>query len=284
MDEKISIIMTSYNYAKYIQEAIISVKNQTYTNWELIIIDDTSTDNSLDIIEDYLKDSRIKLVINEKNLGLAASLKKGIDYAEGSWVAFLESDDIFYPTSLEKKMEAAKKGAEVIFTAAEGFQDKIKALTFQKHIEDINKYIVKLDRSKFIDNFKDIMYKTNIIPTFSVVMVKKELLQGLNFNPICKSALDYYLWAQLCFHKFYYIHENLTRWRLHKDSYLNRDKNSWIIKFLFDLTIYAETIKDKNIFLRFLTLINYIRRKLIYISFSGKRLKISLFNNKIIFE
>ena len=127
MDEKISILMPSYNYASYIREAIESVIKQTYTNWELIIIDDASTDSSLGIIKEYLrKDPRIKLVINEKNLGLAKTLKKGISFAEGNWIAFLECDDIFQPTSLEKKIEAAQSGAELIFSAAEGFDNKIK--------------------------------------------------------------------------------------------------------------------------------------------------------------
>lgn len=283
MDEKISIIMPSYNYAKYIREAIRSVINQTYTNWELIIIDDASTDHSLDIIEEYLHDTRIKLIINDKNLGLAGTLKKGIEFAEGNWIAFLECDDMFYPLSLEKKMEAAKNGADVIFTAVEGFQDKQKIEKYKKHVEDINKYIVKLNKSKFIPNFKDIVYKTNIIQTFSALMIRKELLQECKFNPLCKSALDYYLEAQLCFHKFYYIHEELTRWRLHGDSYLNRDKNSWLIKFLFSISIYKETIKDKNAFMQFFVLTNWIRRKIIYISTNNSRLKISLFNNQIIF-
>ena len=111
MDEKISILMPSYNYASY-----ISVIKQTYTNWELIIIDDASTDSSLGIIKEYLrKDPRIKLVINEKNLGLAKTLKKGISFAESSWIAFLECDDIFQPTSLEKKIEAAQNGAKLNF-------------------------------------------------------------------------------------------------------------------------------------------------------------------------
>lgn len=95
MDEKISILMPSYNYASYIREAIESVIKQTYTNWELIIIDDASTDSSLGIIKEYLrKDPRIKLVINEKNLGLAKTLKKGISFAEGNWLLFWSADDI----------------------------------------------------------------------------------------------------------------------------------------------------------------------------------------------
>ena len=68
---KISIVMASYNYASIIGEAIESVINQTYKDWELIIVDDGSADNSVEVIKKYLSDNRIKLYINEKNLGLA---------------------------------------------------------------------------------------------------------------------------------------------------------------------------------------------------------------------
>ena len=285
MDEKISILMPSYNYASYIREAIESVIKQTYTNWELIIIDDASTDSSLGIIKEYLrKDPRIKLVINEKNLGLAKTLKKGISFAEGNWIAFLECDDIFQPTSLEKKIEAAQNGAELIFSAAEGFDNKNKIQKFEKHIEDINKYIIKLDKSMFIEGFPNFVYTTNIIPTFSVVMVKKEILAGCNFNPLCETALDYYLWAQLCFHKIYYIHEKLTLWRLHNDSYLNRKQYSWLRKFLFSISIFAQTVQNKNRIQQFFIIANSIRKRLIYFNISKNRIKLSLFNNRYIFE
>lgn len=127
MDEKISILMPSYNYASYIREAIESVIKQTYTNWELIIIDDASTDSSLGIIKEYLrKDPRIKLVINEKNLGLAKTLKKGISFAESSWIAFLECDDIFQPTSLEKKWKQHKMEQNLFSQQQKGLIIKIK--------------------------------------------------------------------------------------------------------------------------------------------------------------
>jgi len=284
-EEMISVIMSSYNYGQYIKEAIDSVINQTFTNWELIIIDDASSDNSMKIIHKYLhKDSRIKLIINEKNLGLAKTLQKGINLAEGHWIAFLESDDIFSPASLEKKIEAAKQGADIIFTDVELFQDEEMSELLQKSFDERNKYIINLDKSMFIRNFKDVIYKSNIIPTFSSVMVKKELLANCRFNPLCPSALDYYLWAQLCFKKVYYINEKLTRWRLHKDSYINKNNTSWFRKLLFSISIYRETIKDKNIFIRNLKLINYIRGRFIYFTFKHKKLKISFFNNKYVVE
>lgn len=94
----ISIITASYNYENYIKETIESVLNQTYTNWELIIVDDGSKDNSVEVIKSYCeKDSRIKLFQHEGgvNKGLAETIKLGISKAQGEWIAFLESDDKF---------------------------------------------------------------------------------------------------------------------------------------------------------------------------------------------
>ena len=78
---KISIIMASYNYADIIGEAIESVINQTYTDWELIIVDDGSKDDSVEVIKKYLTDTRIKLFVNEENLGLAKTVQKGVEIA-----------------------------------------------------------------------------------------------------------------------------------------------------------------------------------------------------------
>lgn len=284
MDEKISIIMTSYNYAKYIQEAIISVKNQTYTNWELIIIDDASSDNSVEIIEKYLSDPRVKLVINEKNLGLAKTLQKGISYAEGKWLAFLESDDIFMPNSIEEKMKATTQGADIVFTAVKAFGSKDAKAHHAEYIDNLNKHITKLDTSRFINNFQDIAYKTNIIPTFSCVLLKKELLLKCKFNPICKSALDHYLWAQLSDAKLFYINNELTKWRLHKDSYINTDNNSWLKKFLFNISLYKQTIKNENILKKAILIFNYTRKRIIYLRISRKNIKINLFNSRFIYE
>ena len=174
---KISIVMASYNYAPIIGEAIESVINQTYKDWELIIVDDGSADNSVEVIKKYLSDNRIKLYINEKNLGLAKTVRKGIQYSTSDWISFLESDDKFSPNALEEKVKAISTGADIIFSDLELFGDKERAEQFQKHFEDLNRFIVNLEESGFIDDFAKILPKINVIPTFSVVMTKKELLE-----------------------------------------------------------------------------------------------------------
>lgn len=281
---KISIIMTSYNYAEYLDEAIDSIINQTYKDWELIIIDDASCDNSIDIIKKYLSDNRIKLIINDKNLGLAKSLRKGIEYATGEWIAFLESDDKFFPTSIEEKVKAIETGAELVFTGVEMFQDQNRIALFQKYFDDVNKLFINLDHSMFIENFANIIPKINIIPTFSCVMTKKELLLKCNFKPLCKASLDYYLWAQLADHKIYFLDKKLTFWRIHSDSYINKDSQNWFIRYFFNVSLYYHTIKKKNPIIKALLLLNYMRARLIYLKINKNIIKINIGNNKFIYE
>lgn len=109
MDELVSIIMPSYNTAKFISETIDSVLMQTYTNWELIIVDDCSTDNTDEVVKSFLSDDRIKYIKNEKNSGAAFSRNRALREANGKWIAFLDSDDLWFPEKLEKQIRFMEK-------------------------------------------------------------------------------------------------------------------------------------------------------------------------------
>jgi len=101
----VSIITPSYNASKFIEETLESILKQTYSNWELIIIDDCSTDNSIEILQPYIEqDSRIKVLLNETNLGAASSRNRGLDIANGDYIAFLDSDDLWLPQKLSKQI------------------------------------------------------------------------------------------------------------------------------------------------------------------------------------
>ena len=102
MNELISIITPSYNSEKYLKECIESVLNQTYSNWEMLIVDDASIDGSRSIIESYSsKESRIKTILLDENSGAAKARNIAIDRSEGRYIAFLDSDDIWVPEKLE---------------------------------------------------------------------------------------------------------------------------------------------------------------------------------------
>ena len=115
IENNVSIVMPSYNSAKFIEKSIDSVINQTYKNWELLIIDDCSPDNSLELIKKYCQiDSRIKLIIHEKNLGVAESRNRGLKEAIFPYVAFLDSDDIWDPYKLEEQINFMLKNKAAI--------------------------------------------------------------------------------------------------------------------------------------------------------------------------
>ena len=118
---KISIVMAAYNEERDIEKALDSILAQTFTDWELIIIDDGSTDATAPIIQGYAdKDSRIKLVCNETNLELSASLNKGIGLAQSDLIARADADDINLPERLSKQYEymQAHPEIDVLGTAA----------------------------------------------------------------------------------------------------------------------------------------------------------------------
>lgn len=104
MNDLVSVIMPSYNTGKYIGKSIESVINQTYSNWELIIVDDCSDDDTEEVVSVF-KDERIKYFKNAFNSGAAISRNRALREAKGRWIAFLDSDDIWKPTKLEKQLE-----------------------------------------------------------------------------------------------------------------------------------------------------------------------------------
>ena len=104
MSDLVSIIMPSYNTADYIEVSIESVRHQTYENWELIIVDDCSTDNTDEVVRPFLIDGKIHYLKNEQNSGAAISRNRALREAKGKWIAFLDSDDLWLPEKLEKQV------------------------------------------------------------------------------------------------------------------------------------------------------------------------------------
>ena len=104
MHELVSIIMPSYNTAQYIAESIQSVLAQTYTNWELIIVDDCSADDTDAAVRPFLADNRIRYLKNKQNSGAAFSRNRALREANGKWIAFLDSDDLWNPEKLKHQL------------------------------------------------------------------------------------------------------------------------------------------------------------------------------------
>lgn len=203
MSPKVSVVMPVFNGEKYLQASIDSILKQTFNNYELLLIDDGSTDRSLEIISTY-KDRRIRMLKNDHNMGLVVTRNRGIDESRGEYIAWLDCDDISLPTRLEKQV-----------TVLDAKPDIGLCGTWVKTIGDesgsIWKYPVKSDflRSRMILD--------DPLATSSV-MLKKFFLTAhdLRFDMIYPPAEDYDLWERLsnvC--KVTNIPEVLTFYRIH---------------------------------------------------------------------
>jgi glycosyltransferase involved in cell wall biosynthesis len=109
----VSIVIPTFNHAPLLNRALESVHQQTYQNWEAIVVNNFSTDNTIEVVESF-KDPRIKLINFSNNGIIAASRNQGINAASGKYIAFLDSDDKWYPTKLEKCVDSAQTGAQLI--------------------------------------------------------------------------------------------------------------------------------------------------------------------------
>lgn len=182
-DDLVSIIMPAYNCEKYVVEAIESVINQTYSNFELLVIDDGSKDSTLQIINDFAeKDNRIKALQNEKNSGVSATRNRGISIAEGNWIAFLDSDDIWEEEKLEKQMNYAKENdADFIFTGSSYIDEEGKPYSGIFEVPE------KVSYRKLL--------RHNVI-TCSSVLVKKKYFENIKME---KDEMheDYAVWLRI---------------------------------------------------------------------------------------
>ena len=111
-DRIVSVIMSVYNAEDNLKEAVDSILNQTFTNFEFIIIDDASTDSSYDILREY-EDKRIRIIRNDNNIGLTKSLNRALKYATGKYIARMDADDISMPMRLEKQINYMERHSDV---------------------------------------------------------------------------------------------------------------------------------------------------------------------------
>lgn len=249
---KISVITASYNYADFIKEAIESVLAQSFSGWELIVVDDGSEDNSIEVIQTYCdKDERIKLFQHQDgaNKGLKETIMLGLEKSTGEYIAFLESDDIWREDYLKEKAEIARNypSAKVIFNEVELFGDSEVIDDYEDYFEKNRKI---LEKKRYPTNLFSGFSFQNLVPTFSCVMVEANALRKADFNSTVPAFLDHWIWAHLAYdNDFYYIQKSLTRWRMHKRSYIEQKPKKNEKEFLPSiLKSFQSKGFDKNMF------------------------------------
>ena len=124
-DTLVSIISPCYNVGKYLRKCLESIINQTYTNLEIILVNDCSTDNTLDILLEYeKKDKRIKIINNTQNLGASPSREKGYNNSTGDWICFVDSDDALNPKTIETWLDTVDEETDIVAGKVKNLKDK----------------------------------------------------------------------------------------------------------------------------------------------------------------
>lgn len=233
--------MPVYNGAKYISESINSVLTQSYTDWELVIINDGSTDKSDEVIGPYLKDNRIKYV-KQENSGVVKSRNRGVELASGEYIAFLDADDIWLAGKLEQQNEILKQSAEPIFICS----------NFQ-YIDDSNKELGEFfgNKSKAHQGWvAKYLLEDNFILTSSVVMPKNvfEKLGGYNEDLNLKVGEDHELWLRVaCTIKLACLETVLVHYRVHKSQSTKNKLNNYRHTLKLYIHIFSNIKKYPNI-------------------------------------
>ena len=205
----VSILIPTYNSVDFVEDTVRSIMNQTYTNIEIVIVDDASTDGTMKILEKLSKeDKRIKLSQNKKNLGITDNMNNGIHKCIGKYIAILDGDDWAYPYRIEEQVKLMEKDEEVVLCA--GYMDicdenlNVKTTrTYPLKDKEIRRAMVKYDPISHPSSMwrKDALLKTD--------------LYSKNF-PICR---DYDLIVRISkFGKYENVPKSLIKYRVRKDS------------------------------------------------------------------
>jgi len=265
---EVSVIMPVYNGEKYLKESIESILNQSFSNFEFIIIDDCSTDDSLRIIEKY-GDPRIALVKNEKHMGITRSLNFGISMAKGKYIARMDCDDISMPKRLKKQFLFMEKNKDVgicgswIETIGDG---EGEIWRYPISFDDIKAYL---------------LFASCII--HPSVMIRKKSLGLLKYNENLENAQDYELWTRMVDDTIVVnLPDLLLKYRVNKTSLSNqlKKKNADSIREKFLLRKFSGITKSEIEMHNKISNFNFGDNKLFYSDFVGWLSKLAYLNKK----
>jgi glycosyltransferase involved in cell wall biosynthesis len=250
---KVSVLMPTYNQAQYIAQAIKSVLDQTFEDFEFIVVNDCSTDDTEQIIQKFTTDKRIKVIKNEKNLGDIGNLNKISGLAQGEYIKFLFSDDLLAaPCALEEFVRALDENADVSLVTSfyEYFGDY--GNSFHEH--------PLVGKAGGYETIKSTVVSGNWIGGPSNVIFRKSDFAGMKFDGKWRWMSDYDIWHKLLAKgNIYVIPKFLVRFRLHEASwskdnltnYNNFHDEYYYLKFIRDNDLYAP-LKDDEEFKRVL--------------------------------
>ena len=208
----VSIVMPAYNCEDFIGITLDSVINQTYQNWEVIVVDDCSTDNTAKLVQEYVKkDNRIKYHKLDKNSGAAVARNKAVDLANGKYMAFLDSDDVWFPEKLTKQIGYMEENAYT-FTC-----------TSYTKIDEEGEYLGRTIGVRKQSDYNDILKKN---PGNSTVVYNSEEIGKVKI-PNIRKRNDYVMWLSVVKRagKLYGMEEPLASHRVRKGSLSKKKAN-----------------------------------------------------------
>ena len=214
---KISVLMSCYNHDKFVGEAIESVLNQSFKDFELLIIDDNSTDKTFDIVNSF-RDPRIKVFRNEKNFGMVFNTNSLIKKSNGEYIAIINSDDSWLPEKLQKQLDFLENNENygACFTIANMINENNKIITNKKK----NPFLMaNKSRYEWLNYW---FYKGNCV-CYPSSLIRKSCFEKVGFfNPAFICLLDLDMWMRICLAGFeiHILPEKLTNFRL-----LNKSAN-----------------------------------------------------------
>jgi len=243
--ELISIILPYYKKRKFISKTINSIKKQTYKKFELLIIyDDQDLTDLIFLKKITKKDNRIKIILNSKNIGAGYSRNVGINNSKGSYLAFLDSDDIWKKNKIFDQLNFMKKNKYNITHTSYIIIDKDNNKIGSRHAKNLE--------------LKDLLRSCDI--GLSTVMIKKKTLKKFRF-PNIETKEDYVFWLKLARNnnKFFAINKNLVLWRKLPNSL----SSSLFKKIINGYKVYRVHLKQnilKSLLSLFVLSINYLKK------------------------
>lgn len=241
---KITVLLPVYNAAKHIENAVKSILNQTFKDFELLIINDGSIDKSVEIIKTF-KDKRIQLIHNPANLGLIKTLNKGIDLTKGKYIARMDADDIAMPNRLEKQVAFLENNSEYALVGTQAnfiFGDKLSNTLFSMETNSEILPVLSLFSCPFIH------------PS---VMIKTAILKEFYYHEGFTAAEDYELWTRIL--KKYpcaNLSESMLQYRIHDNniSTIQNDKQIDSVRRIYEANLkyiqMSYTEADLDIYLK----------------------------------
>ena len=219
MDDLVSVIIPAYNHEKYVKECIESVLNQTYTNLEILVEDDCSTDKTQEVIKG-IKDERLKKIYSKKNKGTVNTINELIKMCKGKYIATLGSDDVWYPTKIEEQMKVFKENPNLgaVFTLVDFIDENGKKFEGNDPIL----YVFKKDNVSQGKRFR-MFYKGGNHLCHSSAIVTRKVVKDIGlYNKAFRQLHDYEYWIRVL-HKydFYVLDKKLVKYRR-----ANKDNNS----------------------------------------------------------